>query len=232
MEMTIEDGWHSVHGLMNLAVKYDRLVDMHCDEIDDPATRNLEVVAADALKLGIGAQTTASHTTAMGSYNGAYAAKLIGLLQRSQVNIVANPFVNVHLGGRFDSYPKRRGLTRIGELTQARVNVSFGEDDIQDFMNPLGTGNLLDTVMMAAYLEHLMGYHQLQEAYRYITYNGAQTLNISDQYGIEVGKPANCILLAAPDFYHALNERAAVRYNIRRGKVIAQTKPAETTIQL
>lgn len=232
MEMTTEDGWQSVHDLMKLAVKYDCLVDMHCDEIDDPATRNLEVVAADAIKFEIGNQVTASHTTALGSYNGAYTAKLMGLLQRSHINIVANPLVNVHLGGRFDSYPKRRGLTRVGELTQAGVNVSFGEDDIQDFMNPLGTGNLLDSVLMGVYIDHLMGYHQVQDSYRYISYNGANTLNVSDQYGIEVGKPANCILLDAPDFYRALNERAAVRYNIRHGKVIAQTKPAETAVWL
>lgn len=232
MEFTTEDGWESVHYLTRLAERYDRLVDMHCDEIDDPASRNLEVLAADAYKRGIGDRVTASHTTAMGSYNDAYASKLFGLLKRSGINIVANPLVNVHLGGRFDTYPKRRGLTRIKDLTAAGINVSFGEDDIQDFMNPLGDGNMLDVIMMGVYVDHLMGYHQLQDSFKFVTYNGARTLHIQDQYGIAVGKPANCILLNAPDFYHALNEHREVLYNIRHGKVIAETRPAKTQLYL
>jgi cytosine deaminase len=232
MEFTTEDGWESVHYLTRLAERYDRLVDMHCDEIDDPASRNLEVLAADAYKRGIGDRVTASHATAMGSYNDAYASKLFGLLKRSGMNIVANPLVNVHLGGRFDTYPKRRGLTRIKDLTAAGINVSFGEDDIQDFMNPLGDGNMLDVIMMGVYVDHLMGYHQLQDSFKFVTYNGARTLHIQDQYGIAVGKPANCILLNAPDFYHALNEHREVLYNIRHGKVIAETRPAKTQLYL
>ena len=231
-EFTTEYGWQSVHFLMALADKYDRLVDVHCDEIDDPASRNLEVLATEAYERGMKDRVTASHTTAMGSYNDAYTYKLFRLLKMSDINFVSNPLVNVHLGGRFDTYPKRRGVTRIKELTAAGINVSFGEDDIQDPWNPLGDGNMLDAVTMGVYIAHLMGYHQLQDAFNYVTYNGAKTLHISDNYGIEVGKPANCILLNAHDFYNALNKHVEVLYNIRHGKVLAQTKPAETKVNI
>ncbi|MCT3207415.1 cytosine deaminase [Limosilactobacillus reuteri] len=231
-EFTTEYGWQSVHFLMALADKYDRLVDVHCDEIDDPASRNLEVLATEAYERGMKDRVTASHTTAMGSYNDAYTYKLFRLLKMSDINFVSNPLVNVHLGGRFDTYPKRRGVTRIKELTGAGINVSFGEDDIQDPWNPLGNGNMLDAVTMGVYIAHLMGYHQLQDAFNYVTYNGAKTLHISDDYGIEVGKPANCILLNAHDFYNALNKHVEVLYNIRHGKVLAETKPAETKVNI
>ncbi len=231
-EFTTEYGWQSVHFLMALADKYDRLVDVHCDEIDDPASRNLEVLATEAYERGMKDRVTASHTTAMGSYNNAYTYKLFRLLKMSDINFVSNPLVNVHLGGRFDTYPKRRGVTRIKELTKAGINVSFGEDDVQDPWNPLGNGNMLDVVTMGVYIAHLMGYHQLQDAFNYVTYNGAKTMHLSDQYGIEVGKPANCILLNAKDFYNALNKHVEVLYNIRHGKILAETKPAETKINL
>ena len=231
-EFTTEYGWLSVHFLMALADKYDRLVDVHCDEIDDPASRNLEVLATEAYERGMKDRVTASHTTAMGSYNDAYTYKLFRLLTMSDINFVSNPLVNVHLGGRFDTYPKRRGVTRIKELTGAGINVSFGEDDIQDPWNPLGDGNMLDAVTMGVYIAHLMGYHELQDAFNYVTYNGAKTLHISDNYGIEVGKPANCILLNAHDFYNALNKHVEVLYNIRHGKVLAETKPAETKVNI
>ncbi|MQB67717.1 cytosine deaminase [Lactobacillus reuteri] len=231
-EFTTEYGWQSVHFLMALADKYDRLVDVHCDEIDDPASRNLEVLATEAYERGMKDRVTASHTTAMGSYNDAYTYKLFRLLKMSDINFVSNPLVNVHLGGRFDTYPKRRGVTRIKELTAAGINVSFGEDDIQDPWNPLGDGNMLDAVTMGVYIAHLMGYHQLQDAFNYVAYNGAKTLHISDNYGIEVGKPANCILLNAHDFYNALNKHVEVLYNIRHGKVLAETKPAETKVNI
>lgn len=229
-EFTTEYGWESVHFLMKLADQYDRLVDVHCDEIDDPASRNLEVLATEAYERGLKNRVTASHTTAMGSYNDAYTYKLLRLLKMSNINFVANPLVNIHLGGRFDTYPKRRGMTRVKELTDAGMNVSFGEDDVRDPWNPLGNGNMLDAVTMGVYAGHMMGYHQLQDAFNFVTYNGAKTLHISDQYGIEKGKPANFILLNAPDFYNALNKHVEVLYNVRHGKVLSQTKPAETKL--
>ena len=231
-EFTTEYGWKSVKFLVKLAEKYDKLVDVHCDEIDDPASRNLEVLATMAYKTGLADMVTASHTTAMGSYNDAYTYKLFRLLKMSNINFVSNPLVNMHLGGRFDTYPKRRGLTRIKELDAANINVSFGEDDIQDPWNPLGNGNMLDSVSMGVYAAHLMGYSQLQDSFKFVTYNASKTLHIADRYGIKEGLEANCILLNAEDFYNALNKHVEVLYNIRRGKVLAKTTPAETTLNL
>ena len=147
-EFNRDYGVESLRFLSDLAMKHDRLVDVHCDEIDDPSSRNLEVLATLAYESGMGRRFTACHTTAMGSYNDAYTYKLFRLLRMSGMNFVSNPLVNMHLGGRFDTYPKRRGLTRIKELTEAGINVAFGEDDIRDPWSPLGTGNMLDVVHM------------------------------------------------------------------------------------
>lgn len=223
-------GADSLKYLVSLAEKYGVLVDVHCDEIDDPNSRNLEVLATLAYETGLKQRVTASHTTAMGSYNDAYTYKLFRLLKMAGLNFVANPLVNIHLGGRFDNYPKRRGLTRIKELGQAGINVSFGEDDVQDPWNPLGNGNMLDPLQMGVYAGQLMGYQQLQHSFNYVTYNAAKTLQIQDHYGIEVGKPGNCILLNGTDFYQVLNQHAEVLYNIREGRVLAKTTPAKTEI--
>lgn len=223
-------GADSLKYLVSLAEKYGVLVDVHCDEIDDPNSRNLEVLATLAYETGLKQRVTASHTTAMGSYNDAYTYKLFRLLKMAGLNFVANPLVNIHLGGRFDTYPKRRGLTRIKELGQAGINVSFGEDDVQDPWNPLGNGNMLDPLQMGVYAGQLMGYQQLQHSFNYVTYNAAKTLQIQDHYGIEVGKPGNCILLNGTDFYQVLNQHAEVLYNIREGRVLAKTIPAKTEI--
>lgn len=228
-EFTADYGAQSLRFLMDLAERNDRLVDVHCDEIDDPASRNLETLATLAYESGMGDRVTASHTTAMGSYNDAYTYKLFRLLRMSRINFVSNPLVNMHLGGRFDTYPKRRGLTRVKELSEAGINVAFGEDDIQDPWSPLGAGNMFDVVRMGLYAAQLMGYGQIMDSFRYVTYNGASTLHLTPaDYGIAVGKPANCIVLNAPDFYHALNENVEVLYSIRHGRVIAQTTPHET----
>ncbi|KAA8815714.1 cytosine deaminase [Bifidobacterium vespertilionis] len=232
-EFNRDYGVESLRFLVDLAERYGRLVDVHCDEIDDPSSRNLEVLATLALETGLGSKVTASHTTAMGSYNDAYTYKLFRLLKMSRVNFVSNPLVNMHLGGRFDTYPKRRGLTRVKELSEAGVNVAFGEDDIRDPWSPLGAGNMLDAVHMGVYAAQLMGYGQIMDSYRYATVNGAKALNVPEnEYGIAVGRPASLIVLDAPDFYNALNEHAEVLYSIRRGRVIAETAPRSTTLHL
>ncbi|GEN47516.1 cytosine deaminase [Ligilactobacillus pobuzihii] len=228
-EFNQQYGADSVKYLISLAEKYDKLVDVHCDEIDDPNSRNLEVLATQAYETGLKDRVTASHTTAMGSYNDAYTYKLFRLLKMAGLNFVSNPLVNMHLGGRFDTYPKRRGLTRIKELDKAGINVSFGEDDVADPWSPLGCGNMLDPLSMGVYAGQLMGYQQLQDSFNFVTYNGAKTLHITDDYGIEVGKFANCIILDGTNFYDILNEHRSVLFNIRHGKVLIETKPAETT---
>ncbi|NOJ71971.1 cytosine deaminase [Paenibacillus alvei] len=231
-EFTREYGVDSMRIAFNLAEKYNRLVDIHCDEIDDEQSRFVEVVAKEAYERGIGARTTASHTTAMGSYNDAYAYKLFRLLKMSKINFVSNPLVNIHLQGRFDTYPKRRGLTRVKELQEAGLNVCFGHDDIFDPWYPLGTGNMLQVLHMGIHASQLMGYEQIVNSIDMITKNSATTLQIEDKYGIEAGKPANFIVLNAENEYEAIRKQAAVRYSFRNGKIIAETKPSETSVKL
>lgn len=229
-EFTRESGVASMKTAFDLAEKYDRLVDIHCDEIDDEQSRFVEVVAAEAYERGLGSRVTASHTTAMGSYNDAYTYKLFRLLKLSNINFVANPLVNIHLQGRFDTYPKRRGITRVKELLEAGLNVSFGHDDIFDPWYPLGTGNMLQVLHMGIHVSQLMGYEQIVNSFDLITNNSAKTLNIEEKYGIAAGKPANLIILDAENEYEAIRRQAAVRYSIRNGKVIAETKPSQTSV--
>ncbi|MGM0793267.1 MAG: cytosine deaminase [Bacillota bacterium] len=231
-EFTREYGVSSMKIAFDLAEKYDRLVDIHCDEIDDEQSRFVEVVAAEAYERGFGSKVTASHTTAMGSYNDAYAYKLFRLLKMSDINFVANPLVNIHLQGRFDTYPKRRGITRVKELLEAGINVSFGHDDIFDPWYPLGTGNMLQVLHMGIHVSQLMGYEEIVRSFDLITDNSARTLHIEDSYGIESGKPASFIVLDAENEYEAIRKQAAVLYSIRNGRIIAQASPRQTSILL
>ena len=231
-EFTREYGVESMKIMFDLAEKYNVLIDVHCDEIDDEQSRFVEVVAKEAYERGLGARTTASHTTAMGSYNDAYAYKLFRLLKMSGINFVSNPLVNIHLQGRFDTYPKRRGLTRVKELKAAGLNVCFGHDDIFDPWYPLGTGNMLQVAHMGIHVGQLMGYEEIVDAVDFITKNSARTLQIEDVYGVEVGKPANFIVLNAENEYEAIRKQATVRYSFRNGQIIAETQPQQTTITL
>jgi len=223
-ELTREDGVKSVERIFALAEKYDRLIDIHCDEIDDDQSRFLEVVAACAIRSGMGARVTASHTTAFASYNNAYAIKLLGFLRRTQINFNANPLINITLQGRTDTYPKRRGVTRVKELWQQGMNVSFGHDCIQDPWYSLGTGNMLDVAFMGLHVCQMTGTAEIDACYDMVTWNGAKTLNLQDQYGIEIGKPANLIALDAKDRYDAIRSRATVHYVISQGKLLARTE--------
>jgi cytosine/creatinine deaminase len=229
-EFTREYGVESLKVAFDLAEKYDRFVDVHCDEIDDEQSRFVEVVAAEALKREMGDRVTASHTTAMGSYNDSYTSKLFRLLKLSGIHIIANPLVNIHLQGRFDSYPKRRGLTRVKELQEAGINLGFGHDDIFDPWYPMGTGNMLQVLHMGLHLSHLMGYEQIKQGMDFITDNSARILNLGEEYGIEIGRPANLIILNAEDEYEAVRKQATIRYSIRNGKVLAEKAPSPTRV--
>ena len=229
-EFTREYSVESLNICFELAQKYDKLIDVHCDEIDDEASRGLETIAARAYETGMRDKVTASHTTAMHSYNNAYMIRLMRLLKMSGINFVANPCVNVHLGGRVDTYPKRRSLTRVKELTAAGCNVSFGYDDIFDPWNPLGNGNMRDPVYMGLYAGHMLGYEEIMGAYKFITANAARTLHLGDSYGIRKGNDASFVIMDAPHYYDALNNNAPVLASYRRGRLIASTKPKETQV--
>ncbi|MDR1183472.1 MAG: cytosine deaminase [Coriobacteriales bacterium] len=224
-EFTREYSVDSLNFAMKLAEKYGKMVDVHCDEIDDGASRGLETLACRAYESGMGALVTASHTTAMHSYDNSYTTKLFRLLKMSGINFVSNPLVNIHLQGRTDTYPKRRGVTRVKELLAAGINVSLGHDDLFDPWYPLGTGNMRDVVHMGLHVCQMMGYEDILDSYKLITHNAARTLNLQ-HYGIEAGNPADFIVLDAENFYDALNEKAAVLRSYRGGKLIASAKPS------
>ncbi|PZD57976.1 cytosine deaminase [Pantoea ananatis] len=230
-EFTREYGVESLHKTFALANRYDRLVDVHCDEIDDEQSRFVETVAALAHRDGMGARVTASHTTAMDSYNGAYTSRLFRLLKLSGINFVANPLVNIHLQGRFDSYPKRRGITRVKELLEADINVCFGHDDVFDPWYPLGTANMLQVLHMGLHVCQLMGYEQINAGLDLITHHSAKTMNLAE-YGIQRGHDASLIILPAENGFDAVRRQVPVRYSLRRGKVIAETQPAKSAICL
>lgn len=227
-ELTREDGVRSVHRTFELAQQFDRLIDVHCDEIDDEQSRFLEVMVACAIRTGLGSRVAASHTTAFGSYNNAYAVKLLGFLRRTNINFIANPLINITLQGRTDTYPKRRGVTRVKELWQQGTNVSLGHDCVQDPWYCLGTGNMLDVAMMGLHVCQMTGMEEINACYDMVTWNGAKTLNLAE-YGVEVGKPANLIVLDAIDRYDALRRRATVRYVISQGKLLAATDSPRST---
>ncbi len=228
-ELTREDGVEAVRRGFALAEQYDRLVDMHCDEIDDDQSRFLEVMAAEAIRRDYGLRTTASHTTALGSYNNAYAFKLMGTLQRANLSIVANPLINLTLQGRTDTYPKRRGLTRVKELWQQGINVSLGNDCIQDPWYVLGSGNPLEVVSMAVHACQMTGLSELAACYAMVTTQAARTLALGDRYDLAVGNPANFITLDAPDAISAIRDRATICTVVSQGQILTTTTPAHTT---
>lgn len=230
-EFTREYGVESMHIAFDIARKYNKQIDIHCDEIDDEQSRFVETVAALALKYDMGEKVTASHTTAMHSYNNAYASRLFRLLKMSKIHFVANPLVNIHLQGRFDTYPKRRGVTRVKEMLKNNINVCFGHDDVFDPWYPLGTANMLQVLHMGLHVCQLMGYGQINDGLKLVTENSAKALGLTD-YGIQEGNSANFIVLPAENGFDVVRRQVPTRYSIRHGKVISETHLAKTTIHL
>ena len=231
-ELTREDGVRSVVRALDLAQEYDKLVDIHCDEIDDDQSRYLEVLAGEALKRGMGHRVTASHTTAMASYSNAYTYKLFQTLKKAGVHFVALPKANLHLQGRFDDHPVRRGLTRVKEMLAEDINVCFGLDSIMDPWYPLGDGNLMHVTEIGLHACHMTDFDHIVSALHLVTTNGAKTLNIEEEYGIEEGKRANLIVIDSDSEYEAIRTQAPVIYSIRNGEIMVETKPAETTMNV
>ncbi|HEY3776299.1 MAG TPA: cytosine deaminase [Solirubrobacteraceae bacterium] len=229
-EPTTELGLREVHRVFELAKRHHRRIDVHCDETDDPASRFLEVMADDTVKHGLAGRVTASHCTAMGSYEPYYSAKLRGFLRRSGINIVVNPYANSLIQGRLDAYPKRRGFAQLKELLADGVNVSLGNDVIMDPWYPMGKADLVDAAHLALHFTYMSGREEILEMLRLATERGARTLGVEDEYGIEEGKPADCVIFDAPSAIEVIRLRAARRYVVRRGHLIAETTPARTTL--
>lgn len=230
-EWTRDMGVEDVHYVFALAKEFNRDIDCHCDETDDPHSRFTEVMAADTLEQSWQGRVTSSHCTAMHSYDNAYAFKLIRLLARAQVNIVANPFDNVVLQGRFDTYPKRRGIARVKELLAAGVNVSLGHDSIMDPWFPLGRGDMLAAAQLALFLCHMSGYEEINDVLDLITGNAAKTLRIQDSYGIEEGKPASFLILDAPTAFEALRLVPDRLHVFKNGREVATTTPGKSVLR-
>ncbi|MEQ9724477.1 cytosine deaminase [Pseudomonas sp. WHRI 8822A] len=226
-ENTRDQGVSSIKFLMDLAERTGCLVDVHCDETDDPQSRFLEVLAEEARVRGMGERVTASHTTAMGSYDNAYCSKLFRLLKMSGINFISCPTESIHLQGRFDTYPKRRGLTRVAEIDRAGMNICFGQDSIVDPWYPLGNGNILRILEAGLHICHMLGYEDLKRGLDLITDNSARTLHLGERYGLEVGRPANLLILSAPDDYEMIRTQGHALVSVRHGEVLMRRTPAQ-----
>jgi len=231
-EWAREIGEKSIHKTVELAVKYDKLIDVHCDETDDVMSRFVELLNALAMAEGIGPRPAASHTCSFGSADNAYAFRMMGLFQKSGLNFIALPTENAYLQGRQDTYPKRRGLTRVKEFWESGINVCFGQDSINDPWYPAGNGNLMNILDNGIHLAQTMSFDQLDTCLDLITFNGAKTLNIEDQYGIEAGKPANFLVLDATTPFEAVRQRADVLASIRNGNYLFKKPEPSYEVEL
>ncbi len=230
-EDTREDGVRSLQIAADIAVRRGLMVDAHCDEIDDEQSRFAEVLATLAARSGLREKATASHTTAMGSYNSAYALKLERILVRSGINLVSNPLVNLHLQGRLDDYPKRRGLTRVKEMLAAGINVAFGHDDIMDPWYPLGTGNPVQVAFVGAHATQLTAPAEIAECFAMVTDRAAAVLGLGDQYGIVPGRPASFLLLPASGPFDVVRRQVRPSHVVAHGHVVASTPASVTTLR-
>jgi cytosine deaminase len=227
-EWTREDGVEEVHFLFDLARETGAPIDLHCDETDDEHSRFLEVVAARTMRDGMEGRVVAGHTTAMGSYNDAYAFKLLQILKRAGVTIVANPLDNIVLQGRLDTYPKRRGMTRVKELDAAGINVACGHDSIMDPWYPLGRGSMLDALSMLVHVAQMTGRAELFRAYEMVTTNPARAAGVD--YSVKEGGSADFVVFDCADEAEAIRLRPAARWVVRRGRVVAETQPATSVV--
>jgi cytosine deaminase len=227
-EWTRDDGVEEVHFLFDLARQTGRPIDLHCDETDDEQSRFLEVVAARAMRDGMQGRVVAGHTTAFGSYNDAYAFKLIQILRRAGVTIVANPLDNIVLQGRFDTYPKRRGITRVKELDAAGVNVACGHDSIMDPWYPLGRGSMLDALSMLVHVGQMTGRQELFRAYDMITTNPARAAEV--EWGVKEGGSADFVIFDCEDEAEAIRLRPAALWVVRKGRIVAESQPARAVV--
>ncbi|NVF10729.1 amidohydrolase family protein [Anaerococcus sp. AGMB00486] len=218
-ELAREFGEKSIHDIVNLSIKYNKLIDVHCDETDDPNSRFLELLNALVLMEGIGEMTTASHTCSFGSADNSYAYRMFDLFKRSKMNFISCPTENIYLQGRQDSYPKRRGLTRVKEFLEEGINIAFAQDSINDPWYPLGNGNMMNILDNGIHLAQIMSPNEIENDFDLITYNGAKCMML-DQYGFKIGNPANFIVLDENNVFDAIRKRVNVIASIRNGEYL------------
>jgi cytosine deaminase len=230
-ERTMEEGAESVKALALIAAERGLPLDLHCDESDDPLSRHIETLAAEARRLGLGARATASHATSMHSMDNYYVSKLIPLIAESEINVVANPLINITLQGRHDTYPRRRGLTRIPELRAAGVNVALGQDCVMDPWYGLGGADMLDVAHMAVHAVPMTSREAIAWSLSAVTETPARAIGLPE-YGLHVGAYADFVLLQAADPIEAVRLRAERLAVVRRGRVIARTPERRTALSL
>jgi len=230
-ERTMSDGSESIRRLCEIAAQRDLLVDMHCDESDDPMSRHIEVLASETVRQGLQGRVTGSHLTSMHSMDNYYVSKLLPLIREAQVHVVANPLINITLQGRSDSYPKRRGMTRVPEMMEAGINVAFGHDCVMDPWYSFGTHDMLDAAYMGLHVGQMTGVEQMKGAFDAVTSNAAKVMQL-ENYGLKVGANADIVICEASSAVEALQLRPERLYVIRRGNVIASTQPRVTKLHL
>jgi cytosine deaminase len=230
-ERTMADGAESVRILCELAAQRGLRVDMHCDETDDPMSRHIETLAAQTVRVGLQGRVNGSHLTSMHSMDNYYVSKLIPLMAEARVSAVANPLINITIQGRHDTYPKRRGMTRVPELLAAGIPVAFGHDCVMDPWYSLGSGDMLEVAHMGLHVAQMTGQEAMRACFAAITEAPAAILGL-DGYGVAAGCHADLVLLQARDSVEAIRLRAARLAVVRRGQVIARTPAATAALQL
>ncbi len=230
-ERTAADGAESVRILCELAARRGLRVDMHCDESDDPLSRHVETLAAQTHRLGLHGRVTGSHLTSMHSMDNYYVSKLIPLMAEAQLQVVANPLINITLQGRHDSYPKRRGMTRVPELMAAGVNVAFGHDCVMDPWYALGSADMLEVASMGLHVAQMTGLAAMRQCFDAVTVNAAQVMGL-EGYGLAVGARADAVLLQARCPEEAIRLRAARLVTVRGGHIVARSAPATVALHL
>ena len=230
-ERTMADGAESVRILCEYAAQQGLRVDMHCDESDDPLSRHIETLAAQTHRLGLQGRVTGSHLTSMHSMDNYYVSKLLPLMRDSGVAAIANPLINITLQGRSDTYPKRRGMTRVPEMMAAGITVAFGHDCVMDPWYSLGSGDMLEVAHMGLHVAQMTGVDAMHACFDAVTVNAARILGL-EGYGIAPGCEANLVLLDARDPVEAIRLRAARLAVVRRGKVVARSPAARATLAL
>ena len=228
-ERTMEEGTESIEYLCQLASKKGLKVDMHCDESDDPMSRHIETLTKETVRLGLQGRVAGSHLTSMHSMDNYYVSKLLPLMEEAEISVIANPLINITLQGRHDTYPKRRGLTRIPEQMLAGLNVAFGHDCVMDPWYPLGSQDMLDVAHMALHVAQMTGVTQMQECFNAVTENPAKILGL-EGYGLKKGCKGDLVILQCMDDIEALRLRPARLYVIREGNILSSTQ--EVTCEL
>ena len=230
-ERTMADGAESVRLLCEFAAEKGLRVDMHCDESDDPLSRHIETLAAHTHRLGLQGRVTGSHLTSMHSMDNYYVSKLLPLMRESGVAAIANPLINITLQGRSDTYPKRRGMTRVPEMLAAGINVAFGHDCVMDPWYSLGSGDMLEVAHMGLHVAQMTGIDAMHTCFDAVTVNAARILGL-ERYGIEPGCDANLVVLDARDAVEAIRLRAARLVVVSRGKVVSRAPAARAMLSL